>query len=95
MAVRDHRQNFYTNNMALAAFLSANGFQITNAEIRYSREHHRHSCYWEFDKTGALADIVELFNKGLGKVEPNLYNDTFRELKRDMFDRMRAQKIAG
>lgn len=85
---------FHTNNMALAAFLSANGFPAINAEIRYSSRYQRPSCYWEFERVGALDDIVALYEQGLGKVEPRLYNDTFREMKKEMFDLMRQEKLA-
>lgn len=69
---------YRTNSMALVSFLKINDH--TPQAIRWEGD----SCYWYFDKSNNLMELVEEFMTGEALVEPREYNRVFGLTKRDL-----------
>jgi hypothetical protein len=72
-------EEFYrTSNMALVAFLKLQGH--ASQTVRWEGE----SCYWYFDKSDPLLDIVDTYMSGDALVEPREYNRVFGLTKKEL-----------
>jgi len=87
--MNDNTKVFSTDNMALAAYLSINGQEIVGTTWRGGRL--RQKCYWEFNNTYELEDLVSDFALGDALVDPKLFNERILELKQDMFHEKDSQ----
>lgn len=79
--VLEDADEFYrTNNLALAAFLRHQGH--AHQGMQWQGE----TCFWYFDKSDPLLEIVDKFFKGDALVEPRAYNKVFGQIRKELFD---------
>lgn len=79
-----------TSEMALVAYLATLG----KRHIRMEVDRDPVSCYWVFEETDDLGDVVLDFLEGSGTVEPKSFNNLMAQLKNDMFVFLRSEGIA-
>lgn len=77
-------EEFRTDNMALAAFLIQNDITLCRAEWHNDGDGRR-GCYWTFEDSEELANLVTDFVGGLASVEPQKFNRIMGDLKHRMF----------
>lgn len=71
-----------TDNMSLAAYLKLN---VPLVKTEWNNSGDRRSCYWFFEDTEFLADLVTEFMGGEASVDPREYNSTIAGMKKEMF----------
>jgi hypothetical protein len=75
----DPDEFYRTNHMAEAAFLRMRGFATQ------SKSWQDGTCYWYFDKSDALMEVVDEYLSGKSLVEPKEYNRVFGIVKDELF----------
>lgn len=71
---------FKTNDMSMAAFLS-----LSTEPLRVEWNDKDNSCYWYFQDTVELSDLVTDFSGGKASVDPKVYSYRYAQMKKDMF----------
>ena len=72
-------QEYQTDVMPLVAFLMHEGF--TSQATDFDEEERR--CYWVFLLTKPLADAIDRYHEGNGRVEPKNFSAMFHRISRE------------
>lgn len=81
-----------TSDITLAAFLK---LYVPLRKTEWDRRNNGSwECFWVFDDTDELADLVSEFVGGRASANLKLYNSTIAELKHQMYDELNARRQA-
>jgi hypothetical protein len=81
-----------TSDMALVAYLATLG--KTHIRMELDRVNSPVSCYWVFEETDDMTDVVFNYLEGRGSVEPKGFNNIMSQLKNNMFDFLRLNGVS-
>lgn len=72
----------------MAAFLAAKNHELVSTEVD------GRDCFWFFEKNdGLLTDVMD-FTQGDGLCEPMKLLESFKRMRREMFEKLDAQRTA-